>query len=91
MASYRKKKNGKWEVQVRKKGYGQKCKTFVSKDVCSQLNYTKQKDKSRIAKTMQRMRDKLELDFGITGIGYYMLPKDLRPKERINFEADKVN
>jgi len=61
------------------------------KDVCSQLAYTKQKDKSRIAKTMQRMREKMELDYGITGKGYYMLPKDLRPKERINFEADKVN
>jgi len=47
MASYRKKKNGKWEVQVRKKGYGQKCKTFISKE-----------DAKRWAKEIESQMDK---------------------------------
>ena len=59
--------------------------------VSSHLGYTKTKDKQRVQKTMSRMRDKFELDYGNSGIGFYSLPKDLKPKNNIDFSKDKVS
>ena len=59
--------------------------------VSSHLGYTKTKDKQRVQKTMSRMREKFELDYGNSGIGFYSLPKDLKPKDNIDFSKDKVS
>ncbi|WP_440679035.1 AAA family ATPase [Candidatus Pelagibacter sp. HIMB1517] len=63
--------------------------TVKPSDVIKQMGATKKNEKMNIQKTMQRMRNSMELDYG-EGHGEYKLCKEDRPKERVNFEKDKV-
>ena len=62
--------------------------TVKPADVMKQMGATKKNEKMAIQKTMQRMRNSMELDYG-DDHGEYKLCKDDR-EQKINFEKDKV-